>query len=111
MVAAAVREPLPPAYAPPPSALAVGGAMGVAPLWAACWERCRLETLPGFPLWTYEVHEMLRDCFAELRRIFSHYTVEDRLDEGGAPNPNPNPSTRPNPDPGPDPNPNPNPDP
>ena len=82
VVAAATREPLPPAYeppayVPPPSASAPGeGAMGEGPLWAACWERCRLESLPGFPLWTYDVHEILRGCFGELRRIFSHYAVE-----------------------------------
>ena len=77
-----VSEPLPPAYAPPPPPLcllasaagaAAGGEGDEAPLWAACWARCRLESMPGFPLWTYEAP--LYSALTLALRALLHYLL------------------------------------
>ena len=49
--------------------------------WLACWERLRLSTIHGFPLWLREVHEILHESFRELRKIFSYYCTDDSHDD------------------------------
>lgn len=39
----------------------------------ACWRKMAFKDLYGFPLWETDVHDLLRDAFAELRLIFVHY--------------------------------------
>ena len=41
--------------------------------WRACWSVMVLKDLPGYPLWTSELHDILKDSFEELQSIFIHY--------------------------------------
>ena len=41
--------------------------------WRACWSAMVLKDLPGYPLWTSELHDILKDSFEELQSIFIHY--------------------------------------
>ena len=52
--------------------------------WLACWERLKLSSLYGYPLWLREVHELLHSSFRQLRMIFSHYCTVDNSDEDSA---------------------------
>ena len=52
--------------------------------WLACWQRLKLSSLFGFPLWLREVHELLHGNFRQLQMIFSHYCAVDDSNEASA---------------------------
>ena len=41
--------------------------------WKACWKAMVLKDLPGYPLWTQELHDVIEPAFEELQSSFIHY--------------------------------------